>query len=104
MTDEDIATIAEAHGLCVLTDKYGKAGIFWYDDGAMAFVRAIEKVAVAAEREACAKACEDVDATHGECPELARYCAAEIRLRANPMPSATVRPAQADQGPAAPGA
>ncbi len=35
--------------------------------------------AVAAERERCAKLCEEVHADTSECPELALHCAARIR-------------------------
>jgi hypothetical protein len=37
------------------------------------------RAAVLAERERCARVCEEVNATTGECPEMAVYCAATIR-------------------------
>ena len=40
--------------------------------------------AVAAERERCAKLCEEVHADTSECPELALHCAAQIRSGGQP--------------------
>lgn len=42
-------------------------------------VRQAIDAAVAAERERCAKLCEEVHADTSECPELALHCAARIR-------------------------
>ncbi len=41
--------------------------------------RAVMLGDVAAERERCAKLCEEVHADTSECPELALHCAARIR-------------------------
>lgn len=41
------------------------------------------ELVAAAEREACAKVCEQTGDTTGECPEMAGYCADAIRMRSN---------------------
>ena len=46
-----------------------------------AFARIIDRLNC--EREECAKTCEDIGRTTGECPELAQYCADAIRMRPN---------------------
>jgi hypothetical protein len=45
----------------------------------MAAIRALVDATRAAERERCAKLCEEVHTDTSECPEMALYCAARIR-------------------------
>ena len=47
--------------------------------GCWAAVAAAYDAGLAAERERCAKLCEEVHADTSECPELALHCAARIR-------------------------
>ena len=46
-----------------------------------AFARAVEAIAKAEEREACAKVCDDIDAEYEGEEVLATWCAAAIRAR-----------------------
>ena len=50
---------------------------------AIKFAQSDIDAAVLAEREACAKVCEQTGDTTGECPEMAGYCADAIRMRSN---------------------
>lgn len=55
-------------------------GIAMARDGDGRTVQEVQAEAVAAEREACAKVCDE-QASEPECPERAAYCAAAIRAR-----------------------
>lgn len=66
-----------------IRDMARQASLDWHAnwDGDGNRLEAFAALVAAAEREACAKVCEEVDATTGECPELAKYCADAIRKR-----------------------
>lgn len=60
-----------------------EAGLIPSAHGKVCGIHAVERFAAmvaAAEREACAKVCDD-QGNDSECPERATYCAAAIRAR-----------------------
>ena len=70
-----------------LAHKAGTPAITRYDGLAVVTIKWMESFAAlvaAAEREACAKVCEDIDTEHEGEDVLATWCAAAIRARSNP--------------------
>ena len=47
----------------------------------IAFIEKLAKLVAEAEREACAKACDDLDKSHWGCEVKATWCSEEIRAR-----------------------
>ena len=83
MNREDIMTLVERYALAMrLVDRHGNQ----YGDRDLLTlthqqIREGLKALVASEREACAKACEDIDTEYEGQDVLATWCAAAIRAR-----------------------
>ena len=85
MNREDIMTLVERYALAMrLVDRHGNQ----YGDRDLLTlthqqIREGLKALVVSEREACAKACEDIDTEYEGQDVLATWCAAAIRARGN---------------------
>ena len=83
MNREDIMTLVERYALAMrLVDRHGNQ----YGDRDLLTLTHLQireglKALVASEREACAKACEDIDTEYEGQDVLATWCAAAIRAR-----------------------
>ena len=83
MNREDIMTLVERYALAMrLVDRHGNQ----YGDRDLLTlthqqIREGLKALVVSEREACAKACEDIDTEYEGQDVLATWCAAAIRAR-----------------------
>lgn len=71
-----VLELAAQAGICRIQD-HGDDRVECLTAELISFARLV----AAAEREACAKSCEQVNEATGECPELAQYCADAIRSR-----------------------
>ena len=86
MNREDIMTLVERYALAMrLVDRHGNQ----YGDRDLLTLTHLQireglKALVASEREACAKACEDIDTEYKGQDVLATWCAAAIRARSKP--------------------
>lgn len=79
MTQEDIIRMAREAGFFVWTDD--QATIEGYGEDLERFAQLVAALAAAAEREACANVCDDIDTEyHGE-DVPATWCARAIRAR-----------------------
>ena len=72
MAQEDIVKMARKAGIA----KYGLGWTCWEGQ-----LEAFAALVAAAEREACAKVCEDIDTEYEGQDVLATWCAAAIRAR-----------------------
>jgi len=72
MAQEDIVKMARKAGIA----KYGLGWTCWEGQ-----LEAFTALVAAAEREACAKVCEDIDTEYEGQDVLATWCAAAIRAR-----------------------
>jgi hypothetical protein len=78
MTRDEIIKLAQE-----IAAQYSKAERFqtWTHDFMMQRLMELVSVSAAAEREACAKVCEDIDTEYEGEDVLATWCAAAIRNR-----------------------
>jgi len=85
MNRGDIMTLVERYALAMrLVDRHGNQ----YGDRDLLTLTHLQireglKALVASEREACSKACEDIDTEYEGQDVLATWCAAAIRARGN---------------------
>ena len=84
MSEQEIVELAEKHGLCTIIPDAGYPhDALWFDANLIEFATAV----AAAEREACAKVCDEhpgnIGANRWSTEAALASCADRIRVRSN---------------------